>query len=183
MLQTSKIFTTGDRGLVGYVLVKKLHKKGFLNLVFKTRSELDFTDNTSGEAFFDNKRPGHILLAIVKTGGIHENNKYSSEFIFSNMHVLIRVIKEAWKFITRILLHLVSSCIYPNYTPQPMLRNALLSGLLEPTNLYGPINNFNPYNSISLPAPTRRFHEAIVNNASKLINFVYGQSSTRPPLL
>jgi GDP-L-fucose synthase len=38
-----------------------------------------------------------------------------------------------------------------------------------PTNLYGPNDNYHPLNSHVLPALIRRFHEAKVNNAPKVV--------------
>src|SRR5574343_1903593 len=44
------------------------------------------------------------------------------------------VIHEAWKVGVQKLLFLGSSCIYPKLAPQPMPEDALLTGILEPTN-------------------------------------------------
>lgn len=38
-----------------------------------------------------------------------------------------------------------------------------------PTNLYGPNDNFHPENSHVIPALIRRFHEAVVTNASQIV--------------
>ena len=44
------------------------------------------------------------------------------------------MIDAAWRHGTRKLVFLGSSCIYPKLATQPMKEEALLSGLLEPTN-------------------------------------------------
>lgn len=134
MEPTSKIFIAGHRGLVGSALVRKLTEKGFTNLLLKPRNELDLTDQPAVEAFFEKERPEYIFLAAAKVGGIYANNTYPAEFIFSNMQVQMNIINEAWKYKAKKLLFLGSSCIYPKYAPQPMREDALLTGILEPTN-------------------------------------------------
>jgi GDP-L-fucose synthase len=134
MNQTSKIFVAGHRGLVGSALVRKLNEKGFDNLVLKTREDLNLTSQPAVEAFFEKERPEYIFLAAAKVGGIYANSTYPAEFIFSNLQVQMNVINESWKYGVKKLLFLGSSCIYPKYAPQPMHEDALLSGVLEPTN-------------------------------------------------
>ena len=48
--------------------------------------------------------------------------------------VQANVIHEAWRAGVKKLMFLGSSCIYPKHATQPMTENALLTGLLEPTN-------------------------------------------------
>jgi GDP-L-fucose synthase len=134
MQQGSKIFVAGHNGLVGSALVRNLRRKGFENLILKPRGELDLTDQPVVEDFFRKEHPEYVFLAAAKVGGIHANNTYPAEFIFSNIQVQMNVINEAWKYKAKKLLFLGSSCIYPKYAPQPMREDALLSGVLEPTN-------------------------------------------------
>lgn len=134
MQTNSKIFIAGHNGLVGSALVRKLREKGFNNLLLKNRSELDLTNQHAVEVFFANEKPEYVFLAAAKVGGIMANSTYPAEFIFSNMQVQMNIINEAWKYKTRKMLFLGSSCIYPKYAPQPMREDALLSGYLEPTN-------------------------------------------------
>jgi GDP-L-fucose synthase len=67
-------------------------------------------------------------------GGIHANNSYPAEFIYSNLMVQANVVHAAYLHGVRKLLFLGSSCIYPKLAPQPMTEDALLTGPLEPTN-------------------------------------------------
>jgi GDP-L-fucose synthase len=134
MQPSSKIFVAGPNGLVGSALVRKLKDKGFINLLLKNRSELDLTNQHAVEVFFAHEKPEYVFLAAAKVGGIHANNTYPAEFIFSNMQVQMNIINESWKYKVKKLLFLGSSCIYPKYCPQPMKEEQLLSGQLEPTN-------------------------------------------------
>ena len=40
----SKIYVAGHKGLVGSAILRKLRSKKYLNLIFKTRKQLDLTN-------------------------------------------------------------------------------------------------------------------------------------------
>ncbi len=130
----SKIYIAGHRGLVGSAIVRKLHEKGYNNLVLKTSKELDLRRQADVESFFDREKPEIIFLAAAKVGGILANNTYKAEFIYDNLLIAANIIHSASRAKVKKLLNLGSSCIYPKYAPQPMKEDALLTGLLEPTN-------------------------------------------------
>ncbi len=57
-----------------------------------------------------------------------------AEFIHENLLIQSNLIDAAHTHGVDRLLFLGSSCIYPKHAPQPMREDALLTGLLEPTN-------------------------------------------------
>jgi len=130
----ARIYVAGHRGLVGSALARALRARGYGNLICRTHAELDLTDQAAVEAFFDAERPEYVFLAAAKVGGIHANNTYPAEFIRDNLAIQTNVIHAAWKYKTKRLLFLGSSCIYPRDCPQPIREEYLLTGLLEPTN-------------------------------------------------
>ena len=134
MLKTDKIFVAGHRGLVGSALVRRLEAAGFTNILKKTHSELELIEQAAVSRFFRAERPDHVFLAAAKVGGILANSTYPAEFIHSNLGVQINVLHEAWRAGVKRLLFLGSSCIYPRECPQPMMKEYLLTGPLEPTN-------------------------------------------------
>jgi nucleoside-diphosphate-sugar epimerase len=75
-----------------------------------------------------------VVLAAAKVGGIHANNTYPAQFIYENLMMECNVVHQAFEAGVRRLLFLGSSCIYPRAVPQPMREDALLTGVLEPTN-------------------------------------------------
>ncbi|KAF3493884.1 hypothetical protein DY000_02055031 [Brassica cretica] len=78
--KTAKIFVAGHRGLVGSAIVRKLRESGFTNLLLRTHSELDLTNQSDVESFFATEKPAYVILAAAKVGGIHANNTYPAYF-------------------------------------------------------------------------------------------------------
>jgi len=129
-----KIYVAGHRGMVGSAIVRDLQAKGFKNIVTRTHSELDLTNQAAVATFFETEKPDQVYLAAARVGGIHANNTYPAEFIYDNLMVQNNVIHQAFISGVKKLLFLGSSCIYPKLAPQPMSEDALLTGKLEPTN-------------------------------------------------
>ncbi len=134
MKKTSKIYVAGHRGLVGSALMRQLNAKGYENIVTRTHVELDLTNQQAVHDFFQAEKPEYVFLAAAKVGGIHANNTYPAEFIFSNLSIQTNVIHEAYLCKVKRMLFLGSSCIYPRECPQPMKEEYLLTSELEPTN-------------------------------------------------
>jgi GDP-L-fucose synthase len=130
----TRVFVAGHRGLVGSALVRRLEAAGYRNLITRTHSELDLTDQAAVHGFFQDARPEYVLLAAAKVGGILANDTYPAEFIRENLAIQANVIHEAWRSGVQRLLFLGSSCIYPRECPQPMKEEYLLTGPLENTN-------------------------------------------------
>ena len=130
----AKIYVAGHRGLVGSAIVRKLEEKGYSNLVYRTSKELDLTDKEQVETFFELEKPENVFLAAAKVGGIIANNAYPADFIRDNLLIQTNVIDAAFRTGVKKLLFLGSTCIYPKFAPQPMNEDALLTGVLEPTN-------------------------------------------------
>jgi len=135
MMDTNdKIYIAGHRGLVGSAIVRNLESKGFTNILVKTSSELNLTNQNDVNAFFENEKPDYVFLAAAKVGGIHANDTYPADFIRDNLQIQTNVIDAAYRNNAKKLLFLGSSCIYPKFAPQPMKEEHLLTGELEPTN-------------------------------------------------
>ncbi len=85
-------------------------------------------------AFFHRQKPDYVFLAAAKVGGILANDTYRADFLYDNLMIEANVIEAAHQNGVQKLLFLGSSCIYPKMAPQPLREDALLTGLLEPTN-------------------------------------------------
>ncbi len=134
MKPSSKIWVAGHRGLVGGAIVKELEKRGFDNLLLRTHSEVDLTNQAQVENLIGSEKPEYVFLAAAKVGGILANSTYPADFIYQNLMIASNVIHASYKFGVKKLLNLGSSCIYPKMAPQPMKEEFLLTGPLEPTN-------------------------------------------------
>ena len=134
MISDSKlnIFVAGHNGMVGSSIIRQLEQK--YNVITRTRSELDLTDQSEVRSFFKKNKIDQVYLAAAKVGGIFANNEFPADFIYQNIMIESNVIKSAFDSGVKKLLFLGSSCIYPLNAPQPMSEEALLSGKLEPTN-------------------------------------------------
>ena len=134
MEKSSKIFVAGHNGLVGSALVKNLIQKGFTTIISRTRRELDLTNTTDVNSFFETEKPDYVFLAAAKVGGIIANNVYRADFIYENLMIQNNVIHQSYVHGVKKLLFLGSTCIYPKNCPQPMKEEHLLTDELEYTN-------------------------------------------------
>ena len=134
MNKDSKIFVAGHRGLVGSAIWNNLKSRGYNNLVGRTHSELDLTNQLAVKEFFDKEQPDAVVLAAAHVGGIMANSLYRADFIMLNMLIQCNVIGESFRHNVEKLLFLGSTCIYPKNAPQPMSEDALLTSPLEYTN-------------------------------------------------
>jgi GDP-L-fucose synthase len=134
VLQDSKIYVAGHRGLVGSAILRRLQAEGCKNLILRTHKELDLTDQSAVRSFFERERPEIVVLAAAKVGGILANSTYPGEFIYENLMIQANLIHWSQQLEAKRLLFLGSSCIYPKLAPQPMKEEYLLTGSLEPTN-------------------------------------------------
>ena len=129
-----KIFVAGHRGMVGSAICRQLQKKSDAEIITRNRDELDLCDQPAVHDFMKIAKPDEVILAAAKVGGIHANNTYPAEFIYQNLQIQNNVINAAHMNDVQKLLFLGSSCIYPRAVEQPMREDALLTGILEPTN-------------------------------------------------
>ena len=133
-----KVFVAGHRGMVGGAIFRKLEARqsagDALTLITRSRDELDLLDQVAVRDFMQAERPDVVIMAAAKVGGIHANNTYPAEFIYENLMVECNVIHEGYQAGVQRMLQLGSSCIYPKGVPQPMREDALMTGILEPTN-------------------------------------------------
>jgi len=134
MQKSEKIFIAGHRGMVGSAVTRLLRTEGFTNLLMRDRAQLDLANASAVEQFFEKEKPGVVIFAAAKVGGIKANNDFPVQFLLDNLRLQNSVLSAAHASGVRKLLFLGSSCIYPRHAPQPIPESALLTGPLEPTN-------------------------------------------------
>jgi len=129
-----KIYVAGHRGMVGSAIVRQLEARGDCQILTRTHSELDLTNQQAVHHFFEQMQIDEVYLAAAKVGGIHANNQYPAQFIYQNLMIECNIAHAAYQSGIDRLLFLGSSCIYPKFANQPIGESELLTGVLEPTN-------------------------------------------------
>jgi GDP-L-fucose synthase len=120
--------------MVGSAIMRKLQQLGYINIIARSRAELDLSEQADVKRFFEQNRIDQVYMAAAKVGGIMANNTYPAEFIYENLMVEANMVHQAWAAGIKRLLFLGSSCIYPRNAAQPMAEDSLLTGVLESTN-------------------------------------------------
>ncbi|WP_199877156.1 GDP-L-fucose synthase [Salinivibrio sp. MA351] len=129
-----KVFVAGHNGMVGSAIVRQLMQRDNVEVITRSRQELNLLDQSAVNAFFATANIDQVYLAAAKVGGIHANNTYPADFIYENLMMECNIIHAAHQHNVQHLLFLGSSCIYPKLATQPMKENALLTDTLEATN-------------------------------------------------
>lgn len=129
-----RVFVAGHRGMVGAAITRELHRRGYENVLTRSRAELDLENQNQVHRFFSTTPVDVVYLAAAKVGGILANQTHPVDFLYKNLMIQCNVIRAAYAAGVRKLLFLGSSCIYPREAPQPIREDALLTGPLESTN-------------------------------------------------
>lgn len=120
--------------MVGSAIKRKLEKENYTNLIYRSSSELDLTNQQATDEFLAAEKPDVVIIAAARVGGILANNKYPYPFIYDNLQIQNNLINASHRNDVRKVIFLGSSCIYPKLAEQPLKEEYLLTGELEPTN-------------------------------------------------
>jgi GDP-L-fucose synthase len=129
-----KLFVSGHNGMVGSAVCRRFAQQPDVQLVTRSRADLDLTDGPQVQSFFHQEKPDAVVFCAAKVGGIHANNTYPVEFMTENLQMAVHSITSAYKAGVKRFLFLGSTCIYPRLAPQPIREDSLLTSPLEPTN-------------------------------------------------
>ncbi len=121
-MSKQRVFIAGHRGMVGSAIKRQLEQRGDVELVLRTRDELNLLDSRAVHDFFASESIDQVYLAAAKVGGIVANNTYPADFIYQNMMIESNIIHAAHQNDVNKLLFLGSSCIYPKLAKQPMAK-------------------------------------------------------------
>ena len=109
-MSKQRIFIAGHRGMVGSAIRRQLEQRGDVELVLRTRDELNLLDSRAVHDFFASERIDQVYLAAAKVGGIVANNTYPADFIYQNMMIESNIIHAAHLHNVNKLLFLGSLC-------------------------------------------------------------------------
>ena len=120
--------------MVGSAILRYLKSDGYKNIITRSHDDLDLINQESTKRFFFSEKPEYVFIAAAKVGGILANNSFKGQFLYENLSIQNNIIHFSHKVRVKKLLFLGSACVYPRLSKQPIKEEALLSGLLEPTN-------------------------------------------------
>lgn len=130
---TKRVFVAGHRGMVGSAIVRQLIQED-VKIITCDREDVNLINQEQVNRFFRENVFDEVYVAAAKVGGIWANNTYPANFIYENLMIEANIIHAAHSHNVQKLLFLGSSCIYPKFASQPISEDALLTGILEPTN-------------------------------------------------
>ena len=128
-----KVYIAGQEGMVGQAIFKLLISKKY-NVIDCKRKDLDLTNQTQVETWFNKHRPNIVINAAGKVGGILDNSLYPHEYLYTNTMIGFNLIKSSLSYKVNKFINLGSACIYPKKTKQPIKEEYLLSSELEKSN-------------------------------------------------
>ena len=82
-----KIYIAGHNGMVGSALVRELLRRGYSNLLTKSRQELDLLEKKEVADFFKEHKPDYVFLCAAKVGGILANSISPYDFLAENIQI------------------------------------------------------------------------------------------------
>ncbi|WP_449402518.1 NAD-dependent epimerase/dehydratase family protein, partial [Escherichia coli] len=94
-MSRKRIYIAGHNGMVGSALVRNLETRNDVELILKTRQELNLLDQQAVNNFFKTEDIDEVYLSAAKVGGIMANNTYPADFIYENLMIASNIIHAA----------------------------------------------------------------------------------------
>ncbi len=120
--------------MVGSAVCRRLATMPSIEVMTRSRSELDLCEESQVNEFFSKNRPATVIFASAKVGGIHANKTFPVEFLTDNLRQELATIHASFRNGVGRFLFLGSTCIYPRLAKQPIKEDELLASPLEQTN-------------------------------------------------
>ncbi len=131
---SSPVFVAGHGGMVGSAVCRRLATMPGIEVMTRSRSELDLCEESQVNDFFSKNRPATVIFASAKVGGIQANKTFPVEFLTDNLRQELATIHASFRNGVGRFLFLGSTCIYPRLAKQPIKEDELLASPLEHTN-------------------------------------------------
>ena len=197
MDKTSKIYIAGHTGTLGSAILTELKEQNYTNLIYKSRLELDLTNQKAVADFFKTQKPEYVFLCAAKldTLGLFT----PANVIYENSMLQANIINSAYENSVKKLIFYGSAWAYPQKANNPITEQDLLNGKLDTkavayglskiigtkmceaynlqyntnfitlylSNLYGQTAEFDLTKAKVLPALLRKFHLAKLLNEGK----------------
>ncbi|MCR6585072.1 GDP-L-fucose synthase [Campylobacter insulaenigrae] len=185
MNKDSRIYIAGHKGTAGTALVDSLKKRGYKELIFKTRQELDLLNQQAVVDFFKKEKPEYVFLASVLPCGA-ANVSQRADFIYENTTMQNNVIHQSFKFGVKKLIFFGSGYMYPEKALNPIKEESMLTDVLEyNATSFGvaKISGALMCESYNIQYGTNFITLALNNLYGTRANFDFGKSRVLPALL
>ena len=117
MEKDAKIYVAGHSGLVGSAIVRRLREQGYENIVTRTHTQLDLTNQIEVNEFFENEHIEYVFMCAAKVGGIQANHEALDDFLYVNTMIEFNTIMAAFRNGVKKFCFMGSGCIYPRDCP------------------------------------------------------------------
>ena len=119
--------------MVGQAIYRLFKKKNY-TVISCGRKDLDLTNQQNVNQWFKKNKPEIVINAAGRVGGILDNSKFQTDYIYINTMIGFNVLNASLNENVKKLINLGSACIYPKNSKQPITEEDLLTSKLEPTN-------------------------------------------------
>ena len=135
MLKNKKIYVSGHTGLLGSSIIRQLNKKGFNNIIFEERKNLNLLDTENVNNFFKINKPDYVILSAGVTGGIEKNKNEPFDLMYQNLRIQLNLFKSCHDYKVQKTIFFGSSCMYPSEVDRPMKEDLILTGKMEKSSI------------------------------------------------
>ncbi|MBV6514659.1 MAG: GDP-L-fucose synthase [Planctomycetes bacterium] len=134
-LTHERMLITGGSGFLGRALAEHLRSLGCRNLFTPRHADIDLLDRAAVARMYDTWRPGGVIHAAARVGGIGANRANPGLFFYENMQMGLNLIEEARRYgkLSR-FVQLGTVCAYPKHARVPFREDELWEGYPEETN-------------------------------------------------
>ena len=107
------VLVTGATGFLGKRVCRRLDELGISHVRTALSLGLDLRDTQATLAFFDKKKPSHVLNCAAYVGGIQFGYKHPAELFTNNLLMTVSLLEAARKSGVQRIVNPISNCAYP----------------------------------------------------------------------
>lgn len=122
-----KLLVTGGSGLVGCAL-KSISSHYEYETIFLSSRDCNLTNYNDTVELFEKIKPDFVIHCAANVGGLFKNMNHKVEMFEDNMQMTMNVFKCCHQYNVKKVIHLLSTCIFPDKVEYPITENSLHDG-------------------------------------------------------